>query len=824
MCFLLFFLALASSLIWAIVLALRLPRNERLSLSEAIFLAGLFFLFQAILAGIGFGAFGLYKLPYLLIGYASSAIIGALVWWKSGVLAVLARTDKTETWLILILLLVAVWLFSYTGTVQMDGRDHGIYLRAAVSLNKTGSHLGSWPHVSELPDDIKPLVITTPPGTYSLGKNLVYQGLDGFPSVLGFGYLLSGVKGIYILYILIGLGAVLSVLCFARRVFHSGYISLLAAVLFTFSTPLIWSVRMGLSEALSQVLLMGGIWVLWIAHKNLSRLWAIVAALLFGGALSIHLSNWVIIISVCAYIAYLFLNENSEQKKWILASFIPMFAVTALLTYVYNSTFDALYIAGVTHSFNFINLVKYAIYLLFVVFCILFGAKILARRFFPRMINTVEANKARTATYGACIIGIILFLLALYGYLIRPHFSGHLWVGSHSPYSRYAFQWFVWYISPVVAFGGIIGFFLWVRKAENIDSAWIPFIFTALIFTAGMGSIAVITPEHFWLSRRYVSMMLPAFLIFFSYCIIEISKLKHPMFKICTGVAVLFVLIYEMYILSPHAFKRESPGGDSTALANAAKVIPEAASLIVLSDWSVDSFFLSYGKIDRVYFLKPNPPHPERLRKMVKWLKKKGEVYILATRPLPIMCLPFEVEILKNFEVLYYFSERIKHRIPRKWLNLHRPGQIGRFTNRELEEAEVEFRINEYTLLVSKGCSADGWMLQGEVSFVLPRIKVSESGAVLLSLELERPLWDGLPSANVKVYMNELLVTDLEVKSGRRIYEITVAESVVNKWRDKSNLVTIKVLDGFFVPKELGMNQDRRKLSVRPIVIRISTN
>jgi len=821
------FFLIASSLVWTIWLAQKLSKPNGLTIFEFLFLLLLIHLGHIMLVGICLGVLKCYTLWFLFFSYKASFICGSMLLYAniSGFKSYLRHLLPIKGFtflnaLVILSLLLSIFIFSYTAENTSLLRDDGAKAKAGAWLAQNGNFSVSFPHIDNLPDQIRSIIdkrkLTFGLHPYNQSEKdlYIYLGLRGIDTVYAFGYIISKINGIYFFRIVIGLTCILSIFALAWRAFQSTKIASIAVILFTFSMPLIWNVRMGLTESLSQALLFGGIWLLWISHEENSRIWAVVSSLFFFLALTTHLANWVILVPLFAYIlVYFHFSKN--------ISMIAIFSISFIISNYTAIVFNRLY------SFNYVNgnighltPIIYAVTLVVVVFLIIN----LIRN--SRLVQHVVNNKDSIFFWIKILFGLLIALLTLYGIYFRPYIMAKdLLIGSDYANSRFAFKWFTMYLTPLGALGGTLGFLIWLNRCQIEDDLliWIPFIGTALIFSFGMGTKAFIEPLHFWLSRRYLAVMLPTYLIFFCYFVAEIMKMKYKLSKIAAIAIFIIVLSEEIWILKPHITKREFDG-HPIPVKEIRDVLPDNIPLITFmpahaSLWEgVEPYLNIFIFKNRIYPVNFDQTNRESIKTVIRWFGLHHNMFILTYNGIPRRALffPSEIRLLREINADFTYSEFSSDKLPDQWNTPARSALLWRVNSYQSHQTEIKkrattFQHNKISTLLSQGIYQDNW-LQAESSFNLDPIDLS--APAFLHILLHRPVSDQLPPAKIAVSLNHHRLEVLKAHGGNSNHHIKVPHDLMNR-NDHNNTVAFKVIDGFFCPHRLFQNGDTRQLAVQ---------
>jgi hypothetical protein len=441
------------------------------------------------------------------------------------------RADRW-TWVMVLLVILACLLFFRPHEYILGGSDAGVYVNLGAHIARTGSLLYTDPDLAAIdrqdypllfraqPDALIPRYIQFPgfflsderaglviPQFYPLHPiwlALFHQLGDGARTSL---YLtpLWGVLG--------GLAVGLTTAAlFGRRA------GALALALLTFNGVQIWFARYPTSEALTQLLLFGGIYAFTHYARDESSEMGLLAGLALGQVMMVRVDTYFLLAIPLLWAGYLRLTRRLERGRWSphLYFFLPfaLMAVHSLIhglrqswPYLYNSYYFQ--IAGLPLG-------------------ALIGAVGLALLGFVTLDGWVDGQSGRLAWLerwgrrAGTALAALVVLAALYGYFIRPQSADASatranWYGGEQvpdvePYNLVRLGW---YLSPVGVALGVAGFAWMSYRDLNRRSAL--FLGVGLFFSFLYLQNSRNNPHHVYVMRRYMPAVVPAFSVATAY-------------------------------------------------------------------------------------------------------------------------------------------------------------------------------------------------------------------------------------------------------------------------------------------------------------------
>jgi hypothetical protein len=478
-------------------LAIRLPlgdrhRRERLDWDERAFWAVALSIAWSAGAAFTFAVFGSYSFDRLLLFNVVCAAALGLAF--RGRLRYRTPSGPTIHAIVPALLFgFALWLYHPPAEYIIGGKDPGVYINEGVQIAQRGDVITHDDLVKSLPQDLRDLFIpghdrrsyyglrfmgffVTDPATGAV----VGQFPHLYPAAIAIGYGLDGLTGArHVSSVSAALGVVALFFLTARLVGRPA--ATVAAALLAVNVVQVWFARYPNSEIVVQVLILTGMLAFSRAYIDGDRLFGPVAALLLGCSIFARIDSVFAIAAACGAAILL----RVEGRAIGVSFFGPLIAL-CVAGWLYFSRILSPYaerpietaerhvvtlaalIGGVIAIFIAVNRQSLAPFI---------------RRWIPR----------------ALAIG--LAALAIYAFFFRVP-GGRLAVHDANALRTYA-----WYVHPAALGAALIGLCLVVWRRFWQDPAW---LLAIALYSVFFFYKIQIVPEHFWMARRFLPVILPA--------------------------------------------------------------------------------------------------------------------------------------------------------------------------------------------------------------------------------------------------------------------------------------------------------------------------
>jgi len=458
------------------------------------------------------------------------------------------------------LVALATALFAFNGWFSAEtilgGRDQGVYATHGAHIANTGNLRFDLPYERLFESENFGIAGPTSPNGYfydveqgdiyiqfppTLALHLAqFFGIGSYDGLLLFNPLISSVN---------------LLLFFAlARLFLNGRWAFLAAIFFALNASQVWNARFTLSEMLAQNFVIGGLALAIAACRSLNPLGVAWGCVLASSAAFVRVDGFLMpaFITVAIIAATTYSTNPAKTRKALLPGSSASLAI-GILAYGYQTLTSPGYFA----DFN-----GKAAILLLIAIVAFFYEKLLAH---SNTGNRIQSVLKSPGFLKRC--AVVLILLAVYGYFIRPHIE---------PYSQFENPHYgtrnfrentlidlAAYVSfPLILFAligtciAIINF----GKNRNVDLPIIlvPWLAYSLLYLYD----PQISADHIWRIRRFTPLAIPGFIFFsvwgLAYLANKLSseRLRSSVFYVSFSASAMFLV----FSLRPIATLREYDG------------------------------------------------------------------------------------------------------------------------------------------------------------------------------------------------------------------------------------------------------------------------
>ncbi len=457
----------------------------------------------------------------------------------------------------------AMMLYAHPAEYVLKDRDPGVYTVAAAKLARTGELLTRDPLVGavasfhEFEHEAKHL------GFYIHGVDLVVpQFFPGPFAWLGLGNLVGGIwGGLYVVPVFgalaVGMAFVLGGELFGR------WAGLVGASLLAVSYAQVWWARYPSSEIMTQFFILAGLWFAARFVRGGGVGTGVLAGALLGGAMMIRVDAFLAALVIPALILHDLLLGRSP-RRWASVCAPLLLAGGAML--LYAGTVGERYLNLIYDLHVPDNVLRLSPYLLggaFLVAC----AVLVLRRSWSGGYEPLLALHGRKV---ALLAALAVLGTGLWAYFVLPepweglpeYWGGDGSMAEFNAYDRQVAVRMVWFLTPVVAVLGMVGFAL---AAHRLDVARALFLGAVLAFGFLYVALPNVAPDLPWATRRFVPVVFPGLCLFTGYAIVEAGRMLGGVWSERIGTAsaaalAIFALVWSVYVAWPVYGVRELAG------------------------------------------------------------------------------------------------------------------------------------------------------------------------------------------------------------------------------------------------------------------------
>jgi hypothetical protein len=478
-------------------------RRAALPAEERLYWAVLLSATTSISLVLAMGAVHRYSFTRLLIAdFAIAATLAAAARFNLR-LGPQARRAGLTAAIPLALALIAAWRFLPPSEYIIGGKDPGVYVNEGIQIAQRGAIVATDPVIANVPAFARDLFFPSDPdharfaglrfmGFYVVDPDrghVVGQFPHVYPASIAIGYGLDGLTGARRAVIFWGLMGVLSVYFFGARMFGRPAAAAAAALL-VINVVQVWFARYPNADIVMQALLFAALLANARAHVDDDGFFAPVAGALLGLLLFLRIDA---VVALGAVIAGLALGYIAGQRmRWTF--WVPLAAACALAAW---------YLLGPMREYAHMPIVFMSHlpawqYTAFAAATAALCALVAVARRSPAVSKHVVNSLP-------LLMAVAVIALALYGFFLRQ--PG----GKLTDYDAHALRTFAnFYFTVPALFAAVIGYALVARALFWRDPA---FVVTLTAFSLFFFYKIRIVPDHFWMARRFVPVILPGLLL-----------------------------------------------------------------------------------------------------------------------------------------------------------------------------------------------------------------------------------------------------------------------------------------------------------------------
>jgi len=396
---------------------------------------------------------------------------------------------------------LCAWLFFPPAEYIVGGKDPGVYINEGVQIGQRGALITHDALVAAIPPPFRNLFY--PPYGHEAYYSLRFMGffiLDPtagtvvgqfphlFPVWVAIGYGLYGLTGA--LHALGGCAilGVLGVFFLGARLAGRTTAGAAAALL-AISVVEVWFARYPNAEMLMQALVLPGLLAFARSHVDDDPFFAPVAAVLLGLLFFARIESVLVVSAVLA--AALLVRSVGLRLR---ASFLAPLLLFALIAFAYLVTVVAPYaelpLLVILHP-TWLQLAVFG------------GAAVAVAAAY--VLSGVPAVATVVRTWLPRVLAAAVAAAAAYAFFLRQP-GGRLAV-----HDANSLRMFTWYVHPAGLAAAVLGFVLVAWRRFWRDPA---FLLTASVSAFFVFYKLQIVPQHFWMARRFVAVIMPAALLF----------------------------------------------------------------------------------------------------------------------------------------------------------------------------------------------------------------------------------------------------------------------------------------------------------------------
>ncbi len=487
---------------------------------------------------------------------------------------------------------------------------------------------------------------TTTPG------HVYAQGTHVLPAVLAVVGSTLGDRVMYRTNALIGALGLLAAYALGRRIAGRG--AALAGVgLLALTLPVLAFSRDTYTEPYSQVLVLGGLAVLWRARAGRPGEWA-VAGLVLGGSCLARIDAYLVLPFLVLYAALLLAVAAPGRRGLVgrdVAALGLTAAVPAVLGWLDLTRLAPGYYRDLRSQFTSIMaLLVVSVVVALVLVVVAWRTPLLTRlgALRERTWDRAGALAAGAVVLAGAALAVRAVVTEAHGIVSVPQQkeiaalqeAGRVAVDGTRSYSEHAVLWMVWYLGPLAALAALVGTALLLRRAlVRRDLPAVPwllvFLSTSLLYLYDPS----ITPDQIWAMRRFVPVILPIGAVVATYALgLGLRRLPSRLRLVAGGVVAVLLVAPVLYLDRPFLTVREY-NPQLAEVRSVCRALPDDAAVVVIGAFSV-RYPMTVRAFCDVPAVAANPFVPEILPEVRQALGTAGKVLYVVTAGDAVDTLP----------------------------------------------------------------------------------------------------------------------------------------------------------------------------------------
>jgi hypothetical protein len=794
------------------------PRRAALDAEERLFWAIVISLWISLSIVLLLAAAGRYSFERLLLADAAVSVLLAVgARFRLGLGAGARRVGLTCL-LPLALAAMGSWRFFPPSEYIIGGKDPGAYINEGVQIAQRGGLTYDDPVIASIPAFARDLFFPSHRredyySTRFMGffirdpdsGEVVGQFPHLFPASIAIGYGLDGLTGARRT---VGVWALLGLLAvyFAGARAMGRAAAFAGAGLLALHVIEVWFARYPNAEVVMQALLFAAMLATARAHVDDDRFFAPVGAALLGLLLFLRFDAVLGIAGVLAGLALLAASGGRLRPAFILV----LGLVGALA---------AAYLLGPMRAYADLPIV-FVTNLRWWHYVLLAAAGLLAAAAMAAGARHAALNRL-VRTRVPLAIAVVLVALAIYALYFREP-AGKL--AAHDAHALRTFASF--YLTVPVLLAALLGYALEARR-----SFWrAPELFvTVALFSLFFFYKIRIFPDHFWMARRFLPMILPGVLLFAAAAAFSGMRSGGRLPRIgrsVLGIVFLGLVAAQYARVSRPILEHVEYAGIIPKLEAIASTVHDNDLLVVesreASDTHVLALPLAYIYARNVVVLANRVPDKVVFAGFLDWARTRyARVLFMGGGGTNLLSRQWAVRPLasERFQIPEYDS--LRNAYPRSVRRKEFDYSLYEFTPPVPEDPDERFELDVgalddlhvwrmYAKEQSEGRSIR-W--SRDTSYVsITRIRPDTRELTLWMSDGGRP--DSVPPADVKVYLADQLLGTARVDTGFEAYTLAVPAALAERLGSDSDPVQLKLVTSVWIPEAVLGTPDDRALGV----------
>jgi Dolichyl-phosphate-mannose-protein mannosyltransferase len=822
---------------FAVILYVRDRYEANLILSEFIGLSLAFSVVIGSLVGFVLAEFSLYTLTRLSLLLIALSLLILLAWYLRRRKTQTPNRGKSVWWFslgLLVIIIAGAVLFTGRFEAILTERDVSPYIVEGANIADRGKIFLENDTMSRLSRPEADLIYGSSArqgkGEYISGFRIQDQKagevstryLPFYSVLVAVSYRLLGLKGtLTFMNPYLAVLALLFMVLTARRLFDDKT-ALVAGLVLVVSPLMVWFARYPTPEIFTQFLVFLGIYCLCFFYPRGNGWWGLLAATAFGVTFTARLDLYAIVAPLAAFtaICLVIMYIKKERLSYVLWFVIPLVPLIANAWYT-QRRFNGAYVTEIGSVMP--RYLKLGLKIL--VPCIaLLGILTLIALLSSAARRLLKRGWQLFKLYWRPALAIILLLLCLFAYFVRPHLTPGTFkragviIPSNVEKNFYRMSWYLTHVGLVLFILGLVLFVLYGLDVRTMALFLIGGFFTLFIFYN-----PACNPLHFWFLRRFIPAVIPFMILMIAYAVVKLPQvLNFKVVKIAVGVS-LVVLLVLCGLYTAKIYPVVQYEGALNALESLSGRFSDKKSVVIL-----------YGTYARTYFPEPlrylygvdalplngENGDPNAFRELVRKFNAEGKkVYLVGSgNSVPrasrgLFLKPVDSQTVAFKVLVQEYNRRPSTVVPFQFpLYIYELQTTGGTGSVSVDVGKADTAYIKEGFYDPEGTATDKYRWTGGTAkFALPNLKRSDRLTAGISASLgSRPTNKPIP---VKVFVQDKELTTLYFDSSEFIMKkITFDKSILPN-RDAKNLV-FKIEVSTWTPSETMKSVDDRQLGI----------
>ncbi len=788
-----------------------LPAEER-ALWAVVLSSGL-----SVMLTLGLAVFGWYRFERLLL--IEAGLVVALVVLCRGRLRLGPEAPRPGLGALVPVAIIAggLWLYGAPAEYVLGGKDPGGYVNEGVQIAQRGALLAPDPVIASVPAEFRDLVL--PPHHTSSYYGVRFMGfyvidpeagtvLGQFPHFLpasiAIGYGLDGLTGVRrVTHFWTLLGLISVYICGARLFGRT--VAAAGTLLLAINLIEVWFSGYPNAEVVAQTLLFAAMLAWSRAQVDGLAFFGVVAASLLGMLLFLRVD---MVIALGGFVGAAAIGRMAGLAPVV--GFFPVLVVWLAAA--------ALYLLGLMKPYMAIPLIW-----------------IQALPAWQMAVGGLAAIGALSLVFGAAQLAIVRRLLpwvwrvmalaavaaVIYAYFFRVA------AGRLATHDAIALRSFAWYMMPLGLAAAVVGYVAALRRFAARDSV---FLLTFSLYASFFFYKIRIVPEHYWMTRRFLPIILPGALLLAAYAAFgrwrEDDRGRPFQIRAACGVVLVGVLAVLFWRQSAPLLGHVEYAGVIPRLEKLARTFGDKDLVIVesrdASDVHVLALPLAYIYARNVLLLPNRRPDAATMERFITWARRHyATVYFVGGGGTELLTRTIAVEPVATevFQVPEWSSAW--NALPGGDRRKEFDFSVYRFIDAPATPSgavALDVGVSDDVNVLrfhAKETHANGTTFRWsrDVSYInLQGVTAADRTITLVMDDGRRPAT--VPPASVEVSMNDRVIGRVTVGPDFKPYALAIPPALAALAGETGTPVRVKLVTNTWRPSEVLKVPDHRELGV----------